>query len=63
MWGEIKSLIFQTQLTLGLDELSVGREKRREGVIPRKSKKEPLDYGFGSNNREKPGGEMQTEMQ
>lgn len=38
----------------------MGREKRREDVIPRK--KEPLDYGFGSSYREKPGGEMQTEM-
>lgn len=47
--------------TVGLDELSMGREKRREGVIPRK--KEPLGYGFGSNSREKPGGEMQSEMQ
>lgn len=39
----------------------MGREKRKESVTPRK--KEPLNYGFGSNYREKPGGEMQTEMQ
>lgn len=39
----------------------MGREGRRQGVIPRK--KEPLDYGCGCNYREMPGGEMQTEMQ
>lgn len=38
----------------------MGREERREGVIPRK--KEPLDYGCGRNYREKPGGETQTEI-